>query len=135
MAKKKIADAPAEGTASATAPVESAPPSEPASCPPEPPQSDTNGNAERRPMKTFTYLIGRDTYAQVSIWDRPVNLRDGRSFTVYDLSLRKRYRKNGEWKSLYSWNASEVYALIHGLNQATAWVTEMRRIEEDGCPF
>lgn len=103
-------------------------------CPGELPPSDTNGSGERRPVKTLTYLIGRDTYAQVSIWDRQVNLRDGRSFTAFDISLRKRYRANGEWKSLYSWNASEVYALIHGLNQATAWVTQMRAAEAE-CPF
>src|SRR4051812_18386639 len=89
MARKKAAHTSAEESgATATLPEPAPAPATPAPEPP-PPVSDTNDNAERRPDKVFTYLIQRDTYVQVSVWERLVNLRNGGHFVAYDISLRK----------------------------------------------
>ncbi len=100
------------------------------------PPSDTNGNGERRPVKGFSYAVGKDTYVMASVWDRLVQLPDGTSFTAYDISVRKRYkdRQSGEMKTLYSFHSAEVYAVVHALQQATAWVLEARAAAQ-GCPF
>lgn len=87
-----------------------------------------NGNGERRPLRVFSYLVGHETYVQASVWERNATRKDGTPFTTYDVSVRKRYvdGRDGEWKSLYSFAASETYAVIHALQQATAFIAELR---------
>ena len=34
--------------------------------------------------------------------------------------------QSGEWKSLYSFRGSEIYAVLHALTQASAWILEAR---------
>lgn len=146
MAKRKTAvvDAPAEtppsetnGTLPEQPPTRAAdPPQEPTTSPSEPP-SDTNGNgSDRKPVKVFSYMVARDTYVLASVWDRVVTLADGASFTTHDVSVRKRYRdpQSGEWKSLYSFRGSEIYAVLHALTQASAWILEARAAANN-CPF
>ena len=96
-----------------------------------PANNNGNGNG-RTPIKVFSYLIGHETYVQVSVWQREGKRRDGGTFTTYDLSLRKRYKnsRDNEWTSLYSFAPSETFAAIHALQQATAFVTELRAVEE-----
>jgi hypothetical protein len=110
------------------------PPAEP--IPSASPPSDTNGNGERKPVKVFSYLVGKDTWVLASIWDRLVQLQDGTNFVAYDISIRKRYRdrQKGEMKTLYSFHSSEVYAVVHALTQASAWVLESRAAA-NSCPF
>lgn len=92
--------------------------------PPAEPAAD-GGN---RPVRVLSYLIGHETYAQVQVWERHVQRRDGGSFLTYDISLRKRYRdgRDGQWKTLYSFAASELYAVHHALDQAACFVAECR---------
>jgi hypothetical protein len=105
-------------------------------CPSESPPSDTNGNGERKPAKVFSYLVSRDTYVQASIWERVVKVTDGSEFLTHDVTLRKRYRdvKDGDWKTLYSFRGSEIYAVLHGLAQASSWILEARA-NATSCPF
>lgn len=108
---------------------------EPASAPNEaPPGSEKNGapepknTGERTPAKVFSYLVGQEAYVQASVWEREVTRRDGTKFLTFDVSVRKRYRdtRDGEWKSLYAFHASEVYVVCYALQQAAAFVTELR---------
>lgn len=101
--------------------------------PPPEPASDTNGNseahpAERVPVKVFSYLVGENAYVQASVWERTATRRDGSTFTTYDVSLRKRYKdqRDGQFKSLYTFHGSESYAVIHALDAASAYITELR---------
>ena len=68
-----------------------------------------------------------DVYVQVSIWERSVTLGDGRSFQVFDVTLRKRYKdgQTGEFKSTDKFQGNELYAAVHALEQA------MRALAED----
>ena len=106
------------------APVEQQP------APAELPPSDTNGSngPERKPVQAFSYLVAKDTFVQASVWDRTVRLPDTSTFTTYDVTLRKRYKdaKDGEWKSASSFRGSEIYALVHALQQASGWILEAR---------
>ena len=116
---------------------------------PELPPSDTNGTLpdqvpssqtlngaeqQRKPVRIFSYLVGRDTYVQALIWDRPVTLTDGAQFTTHEVTLRKRYKdaKEGEWKSATGFRGSELYAVLHAVQQANAWILETRA-ERNGC--
>jgi hypothetical protein len=146
MAKRKtaVADPLAETPPSETngslpeePPTRAADPPQDATTPPSEPPSDTNGSvSDRKPVKVFSYMVARDTYVLASIWDRVVTLADGATFTAHDVSVRKRYRdqQSGEWKSLYSFRGSEIYAVLHALAQASAWILEAR-VTANGCPF
>lgn len=149
MARKRTAsDHEATGTGSAVLP-EPVAEIEPAPAPNLPP-SDTigtlpatpvaaaqNGNGEqRKPVRVISCLVAKDTYVQASIWDRLVTLGDGMTFLTHDVSVRKRFRdmQSGEWKTLYSFRGSEVYAVLHALSQASAWILEARSAAHS-CPF
>lgn len=146
MAKRKTAvlDPPTEhppGEANGTLTTEARttlvdPPQEPTPPPSEPPPDNNGNGSDRRPVKVFSYMVARDTYVLASVWDRVVTLADGSTFTVHDASVRKRYRdqQSGEWKSLYSFRGSEIYAVLHALAQANAWILEARAAANN-CPF
>ena len=57
-----------------------------------------------------------------------VQRRDGGSFQTFDISLRKRFRdqRDGQWKTLHSFAASELYAVHHALDQAARFVAQSR---------
>ncbi len=104
---------------------------------PSEPPSDTNGSLpDRKPVHVFSYMVARDTFVQASVWDRAVTLADGSTFTAHDVTVRKRYRdpQSGEWKSLHSFRGSEIYAVLHALSQASAWILEARA-SATSCPF
>ena len=105
------------------APTAKSPPSEGAR-----PQPNGNGNGNRQPVRVLSYQIGQDTYIQASIWDRKVEKKDGTSFITYDVSVRKRYKdqETDEWKSLYSFHATELYAVVHAMMAAGAAILELR---------
>ena len=90
---------------------------------------------ERKPAKVFSYLVARDTWVTAAIWDRTVQQAFGGSFTAYDISIRKRYRdrETGQLKTAYSFHSSEVYAVVHALSQAAAWVLDARAAANH-CP-
>src|ERR1051325_4108913 len=138
MARKKTTDVPSESGTAEAQPETMTPPGdvspEPASPEPNGMTSDSsppvngNGNGERKPLKVFSYLVGPSTYVQCSVWQRDAQRRDGTTFTTYDCSVRKRYvdQRDGEWKSLYSFHASELYAVQHALERAAAFIAELR---------
>jgi len=100
------------------------------------PKPSSNGDGEpRRPIHVLGYLVAKDTFVQASIWDRLVTLGDGSTFMAHDVSVRKRYRdpQSGEWKSLHTFRGSELYAVLHALTQASAWILEARASMQS-CP-
>jgi hypothetical protein len=92
----------------------------------EPPTDNTTG--EDGPVRTFSYLVYHDTYVQAQVWKKVVEKQDGGSFVTYEVNVRKRYKdsKDREWKTLYSFRGSELYAVKHALAQAEAWILETR---------
>src|SRR5437899_1071900 len=112
MARKRSSEAPPEEGAVAT----------------ETPETESNGNGEKRsPVKVFSYPAARDTFVQASIWERLVKMQDGTEFTSHDVTVRKRYKDGqGDWQSAHGFRGSELYAVLHALSQASAWILEAR---------
>ena len=83
------------------------------------PKNSGNGE-ERKPAKTFSYLVYPDTYVQAAVWPKTVEKKDGGTFLTYEVSVRKRYRdtQSREWKTMHSFRGSELYALAHAVNHA-----------------
>src|SRR3954447_22655342 len=119
MAKKK---ADGETPAAPQNPPETAAPTPPGN-PPEP----NGSNGGNRPAYMFSFLVQKDTYVQASIWEKKVTTRDG-TFTTHEVSLRKRYRDSstGEWKSVHSFRASELFAVAHALRCCEGWILDTR---------
>ena len=122
-------------TLETTSPSDGLPPSDVNGTVPEAAVVQPNGNGSgNRPAHVLSYLIGHEVYCQVAIWERHATRKDGTPFCTYDVRVQKRYRdpRDGEWKTLYGFAASELYAVIHGLQQAACWVAEARTGD---CPF
>ena len=45
--------------------------------------------------------------------------------------IRRRYldQRDGQWKSLYSFHASELYAVTHALNEAASIIADIRKAD------
>lgn len=89
-------------------------------------------NESKAPAHVVSYYVAKDTYIQASIWERTVENGEN-SFTVFDVSVRKRLKQDDEWKSVYSFRGSELPFVIRALDRAEGWILETRR-KEDG-PF
>jgi len=78
-------------------------------------------------LRVFSYLVQKDTYVQASVWEKVVTLRDNTTFTTHEVSVRKRYKNGGgEWATLHSLRASELYALDHTIRRAEAFILDLR---------
>lgn len=109
-------------------PTSTTPPSEPAA---------GNGNGEgRQPV----YRVGpiptdKDNAVTVAVWANEVQTRDGRTFTVHNVTVEARWRDAaGEWKSGKTFRGSQCYALIYCLQRASDWILAQRD-PSNRCPF
>ncbi|HEY6262157.1 MAG TPA: hypothetical protein VIW47_11225 [Nitrospiraceae bacterium] len=95
--------------------------------------SDEPQDSGKKPVHVVSYSLGNNTYLQASVWEREVP-NGGNPFTVYDVSVRKRMKvEGGEYKSLYSFRASELPILMRALARAEDFILETRR--KDDVPF
>jgi hypothetical protein len=121
---------PQEPTPAATTAVSE--PSAEASPTPEAPPPEGNGSG---PVQSFSVPVARDTFIQSSVWERTVPLKDNAQFVTHEVSFCKRWRNaQGEWKTLKSFRASELYALAYVLRRAEDWILNYRTTTKD-CPF
>lgn len=88
----------------------------------------------QQPLQRFSYAVGKDAYVTASVWDRLVQLEGGDSFTTYDVSVQKRVKVNGEWKTLHSFRAYELAVVQHAVGRAFDFILETRAAK-DGIPF
>jgi hypothetical protein len=72
--------------------------------------------------------VNNDDCGHAQEWKKVVEKQDGGSFVTYEVNVRKRYKdtKSREWRTLYSFRASELYAVKYAIAQAEAWVLETR---------
>ncbi len=146
MAKKKPADAQPE-TPSET-PAEH-PPTVPSDAPadtpgpPEPAAAEAaaaepaNGNGEKRhPVyKVGPIATDRDNSVEAAVWDRVIQTRDGREFTVYSVTVQASWRdSDGSWKRTSNFRGSHLYALIYCLQRCSDWILAQRD-PANTCPF
>lgn len=77
----------------------------------------------------------RNGSVSAAVWENEVNLPDGRTFKVHNVSVEARYREeSGEWKSCKSFRGSQLYAVIYCLQRASDFILASRDPRND-CPF
>lgn len=146
MARKKTAFAPDSGTQTLT---EAAPPDTAVTLPAaEVPPAETNGatnhtepapssNGDRRhPVyKVGPVATDKDNSVEAAVWDRVVQTRDGREFTVYSVTVQASWRDgDGAWKRTNNFRGSQVYALVYCLQRCSDWILAQRDPSAN-CPF
>jgi hypothetical protein len=99
----------------------------------EQPEPVANGNGSHV-VKRFTYPVSKDTWVEAQVHERPVVLRDNTTFLSHEVTTRKVWlNPHGEEKSLFTFRASELYALQHAIRRAEEFILDLRRVEES--PF
>jgi hypothetical protein len=148
MAKKKTAVAETAGaeTHPEAVPLETThadpPPAEPAvqgdSAAAQPPaEHPQSGNGQKRHP---VYKVGpiptdKDNSVEAAVWDRVIQTRDGREFTVYSVTVQASWRdSDGTWKRTGSFRGSQVYALVYCLQRCSDWILSMRDAANN-CPI
>ena len=91
--------------------------------PPEDNQSEGNG---KTPAHVVSYYVAKDCYIQASVWERTIE-NNGNPFSVYDVSLRKRQKEGNDWKSYYSFRASEIPYVLRAVARAEEWILDQKK--------
>ena len=91
------------------------------------PPPEANGEAKKQPVfKVGPIATDRTNAVSVAVWANEIEA-DGRTFTVYNLTVEARWRDAaGEWKSGKQYRGSQVYALIYCLQRASDWICSQR---------
>ncbi len=93
---------------------------------------EQSSKEEKQPVHVVSYYVSKDTYIEASIWERTVE-NNGHPFVVHDVSLRKRLKVGGAWKSVYSFRGSELPFLSRAVQKAEDWILETHK--KDHVPF
>ncbi len=99
------------------------------------PPPEVNGTTEKRHLvfKVGPIPTDRTNAVSVAVWANEVEA-DGRTFTVYNLTVEARWRDaSGEWKSGKQFRGSQVYALVYCLQRASDWICAQRDPQQ--APF
>lgn len=109
-----------------------------ASAPPRPPaEHSAGGNGDKRhPVyKVGPIATDRDNSVEAAVWDRVIQTRDGREFTVYSVTVQANWRDaDGSWKKSNNFRGSQVYALVYCLQRCSDWILAQRD-PAGTCPF
>lgn len=134
--KKKETDVQTNGTAEPQAAVAEIPMAEPVVPPPPP---DTHPDAPKpvnigQVVRVFSYPVKEDTKVQAIVYEKVVKGRDGRTFNVHEVTVRRIWtNQNGDEKTFFNFRGSELYALAHAIERAERYILDLR--EETECPF
>lgn len=100
----------------------------------EQPAPQENGNGGKV-IRVFSYPVSKDTSVQALVKERIVNLQNGNTFTAHEVTTQKVWTTpTGEQKTLFTYRASECYALVHAIEKATQFVLDLRE-ESEPCPL
>jgi hypothetical protein len=137
MAKKKPPDAPPESPAEQP-PIAPSEAPEGTPSPPEPAaaeQAAANGEKRHPVFKVGPIATDRDNSVEAAVWDRVIQTRDGREFTVYSVTVQASWRdSDGSWKKSQSFRGSQLYALVYCLQRCSDWILSQRD-PANNCPF
>lgn len=101
------------------------------------PEAQPNGNGDKRhPVyKVGPIATDRDNSVEAAVWDRVVQTRDGREFTVYNVTVQANWRdSDGSWKKTSNFRGSQIYALVYCLQRCSDWILAQRDPSAN-CPF
>jgi hypothetical protein len=151
MAKKKtaVADTAAAETPPEAIPLEPAVTEPPAQVPAEKPvqtngapaepaaEHQPNGAGEKRHpvFKVGPIATDKENSVEAAVWDRVIQTRDGREFTVYSVTVQASWRdSDGSWKKSQNFRGSQIYALVYCLQRCSDWILAQRD-PANSCPF
>lgn len=96
----------------------------------EPQSGSENGSEEKRRQPAFKVgpiATDRNNAVGAAVWANEYTDRDGRTFTVYNVTLEARWRDaSGEWKSGKNFRGSQIYALVYCLQRCSDWICAKR---------
>ena len=101
------------------------------------PEEQPNGNGEKRhPVyKVGPIATDKDNSVEAAVWDRVIQTRDGREFTVYNVTVQANWRdSDGSWKKTGNFRGSQIYALVYCLQRCSDWILAQRDPSAN-CPF
>ena len=94
-----------------------------------------NGDKRHPVFKVGPLATDRDNSVEAAVWDRVVQTRDGREFTVYSVTVQASWRdSDGSWKKTNNYRGSQVYALVYCLQRCSDWILAQRDPSAN-CPF
>lgn len=109
------------------------PPVEPIQAPQEP-ETPPQPSKPRPIHKIGPVPCDKNSSAEVAIWANEVTLDDGRTFTVYNVTIHGSWRDaDGTWKPLKSFRGAHLHVLLYCLQRANDWIISQRDPTE--CPF
>ncbi|HYT87556.1 MAG TPA: hypothetical protein VEL76_02450 [Gemmataceae bacterium] len=100
-------------------------------------ESHPNGTGEKRHpvFKVGPIATDKDNSVEAAVWDRVIQTRDGREFTVYSVTVHASWRDSeGSWKKTSNFRGSQIYALVYCLQRCSDWILAQRD-PSTNCPF
>jgi hypothetical protein len=94
-------------------------------------------NSEKRhpAYKVGPLATDKDNSVEAAVWDRVIQTRDGREFTVYNVTVQANWRdSDGAWKKSSNFRGSQIYALVYCLQRCSDWILAQRD-PANTCPF
>lgn len=77
----------------------------------------------------------RDNSVEAAVWDRVIQTRDGREFTVHSVTVQASWRdSDGAWKKSNNFRGSQISALVYWLQRCSDWILDQRD-PANTCPF
>ncbi len=121
------------GTAVLDTPPETTAPTEGIPDNPSPPPAVGGGEKHHPVFKVGPIPTDKNNAVSVAVWANEFET-DGRTFTVYNLTVEARWRDaSGEWKSGKQFRGSQIYALVYCLQRASDWICAQRDPQQ--APF
>ena len=94
-----------------------------------------NGDKRHPVYKVGPIATDRDNSVEAAVWDRVIQTRDGREFTVYSVTVQANWRdSDGSWKKTNNFRGSHLYALVYCLQRCSDWILAQRDPSAN-CPF
>ena len=114
-------DVPQEGAVPAAIPIS---PSEGSLQPEAPPP---NGHKHLPCFKVGPIASDRNNSVSAAVWANQIDAKDGRSFTVYNVTFEATWRDaDGSWKATKSYRGSMLYVLMHCISRCNEWILSQR---------
>lgn len=81
---------------------------------------------KKRPAISFgPYPTERNSSVEIAVWRNETEI-DGREVITFNATIKRSYRKENEWIENDNFRPHDLPVLIHGLNQAYAWIMEQK---------
>lgn len=81
----------------------------------------------KRPVKNFgPYSTDRNTSVEIAVWSNEVEGDGGSTFTTFNVTVKRSYRVESEWKTNQNFRPHDLPVLLHALQMAYSWILEQK---------